>query len=331
MLVLPSPNWQMPFQQLLTAAKLVQNYQIPFKANIYFWKSKITWIFECCRTKCLLFIYFDVKIWPSYKTNIPQGHIIPRPGRNLWHKYSFLLQRNYWSRSRCSIRRTGGYFLRKKKGASVRKNSTSRVVQGSRGKWTGSKNYSTPFGAPGTFQHHFPLFIFNPMQQTSGHILPVFLIVSQYAPFLEGAHFCLGYFLRICPIQRVLSFPYPYVHNPTQLKHKNNKNLVKSEQNSCTGEEQFPHSSGKVWESDLFLFWLFQTGLAFYDDIFCVLAEFAILAGKRKQEWAKLEKVWDITYYLLTSLQTSRRKNMKKILEKNVFHSFSFNRNFLVW
>ena len=55
----------------------------------------------------------------------------------------------------------------------------------------------------------------------------------------------------------------------------------------------------------------FRLVLLFYDDIFCVLGQSAILVGKRQQEWAKLEQVGDIAYYLLTSLQTSARDDMK--------------------
>ena len=47
----------------------------------------MAWIPECFPTKCLFFIYFDLKIWPSHKTNIPKGRMNFWPGRNLWHKF----------------------------------------------------------------------------------------------------------------------------------------------------------------------------------------------------------------------------------------------------
>ena len=77
----------------------------------------------------------------------------------------------------------------------MKENNTSGLVQGSQGKWTGSKNYSRPFGAPGTFQHHFPRFIFNPMQQTSANILPVFshFIYLLRKALLECTHICANF------------------------------------------------------------------------------------------------------------------------------------------
>ena len=107
-----------------------------------------------------------------------------------------------------------------KGGGLVRKNSTSRVVQGSRGKWTGSKNYSTPFGAPGTFQHHFPLFIFNPMQQTSGHILPAFLmfVLRDFNRFFLTQGGGVLIFMPLC--------------GPPGLIETVHKTTVKSKQNS---------------------------------------------------------------------------------------------------
>ena len=47
----------------------------------------MAWIPECFPTKCLFFIYFDLKIWASHKTNIPEGRMNLWPGRNLWHKF----------------------------------------------------------------------------------------------------------------------------------------------------------------------------------------------------------------------------------------------------
>ena len=62
-------------------------------------------------------------------------------------------------------------------------------------------------------------------------------------------------------------------------------------------------------------------------------ARSAILVGKIQQEWGKLEKVGDITYYLPTSLQPSRRENMKtrQYLANKLSFSFAFNMNFLPW
>ena len=62
-------------------------------------------------------------------------------------------------------------------------------------------------------------------------------------------------------------------------------------------------------------------------------ARSAILVGKIQQEWGKLEKVGDITYFLLTSLQPSRRENMKtrQYLANKLSFSFAFNMNFLPW
>ena len=54
----------------------------------------------------------------------------------------------------------------------------------------------------------------------------------------------------------------------------------------------------------------FQTGIAFYDHIFCLLSKICNSGWQTQQEWAKLEKLWDITYYLPTSLRL--RKKMPK-------------------
>ena len=65
------PCWFCPVPQLTDAFPTAFNSrktcpELPnsFQSEHLF-LSKITWIFECCQTKCLLFIHFDVKIWPS--------------------------------------------------------------------------------------------------------------------------------------------------------------------------------------------------------------------------------------------------------------------------
>ena len=51
----------------------------------------------------------------------------------------------------------------------------------------------------------------------------------------------------------------------------------------------------------------FQTGIAFYDHIFCLLSKICNSGWQTQQEWAKLEKLWDITYYLPTSLRLRKK------------------------